>query len=79
MTVFSVHQAKTHLSRILTLLDSDDEVVISRYGKPVARIVPFEQPQIVRKPGALKNLIEFNESFFDELPEEEMSAWNQKF
>jgi len=53
MTVFSVHQAKTHLSRILTLFDSGDEVVISRYGKPVVKIVPFEQPQIVRKPGAL--------------------------
>ena len=76
MTVFSVHEAKTHLSRILTLLDSDEEVVISRYGKPVARIVTFQQPQIVRKTGALKNLIEFNESFFDELPEEGRSAWN---
>ncbi|MDE0309020.1 MAG: type II toxin-antitoxin system prevent-host-death family antitoxin [Acidiferrobacterales bacterium] len=78
MPVFSVHEAKTHLSRILTLLKSDDEVVISRYGTPVARIVPFEQTPRVRKPGALKNLIEFDESFFDELPEEELSAWSQQ-
>ena len=78
MPVFNVHQAKTHLSRILKLLDSDDEVVIARYGKPIARIIPFEQPKITRKPGAYKDLVEFDETFFDELPEEEVFAWEKQ-
>lgn len=77
MQIFNVHQAKTHLSRILKSLESDDEVVIARYGKPIARIIPFEQPQVPRKPGAYKDLIEFDETFFDELPEEEISAWEK--
>ena len=78
MPVFSVHQAKTHLSRILKSLESDDEVVFARYGKPIARIIPFEQAKIPRKPGAYKNLVEFDETFFDELPEEEISAWEKQ-
>ncbi len=78
MSVFSVHEAKTHLSKILTLLDSGEEIIISRYGTPVARILPFEQPPAVRKPGALKNQIEFDDSLFDEPPEDELAVWNQK-
>ncbi len=54
MTTFSVHYAKTHLSRILTTLDVYDEVIITRYGIPIARLIPYA-PQITkRQPGKLK-------------------------
>ncbi len=79
MPVFSVHQAKTHLSRILKSLESDDEVVVTRYGKPIARIIPFEQSKTPRMPGAYKGLIEFDETFFNELPEEKISAWEKQY
>jgi prevent-host-death family protein len=36
----SVHEAKTHLSKLLRRVESGEEVVISRGGKPVARLVP---------------------------------------
>ncbi len=78
MSVFSVHEAKNHLSKILALLDSGEEIIISRCGMPVARILPFEQPAAVRTPDALKNQIEFDNSFFDEFPAEELAVWNQK-
>jgi prevent-host-death family protein len=35
-----VHEAKTHLSRLLALADAGEEVVITRRGEPVAKLVP---------------------------------------
>ena len=44
----SVHEAKTHLSRILRLVASGEEVIITRSGKPVARVVTVQsQPRRV--------------------------------
>ncbi len=77
MHTYSVHQAKTHLSKILAQLKMDDEVIITCYGKPVARVIPYETPKIKREFGILKDQIQIDESFFDELPEEELSAWNE--
>jgi len=41
--VVNVHEAKTHLSRLLARVEAGEEVVIARAGKPVARLVPIEQ------------------------------------
>jgi prevent-host-death family protein len=75
MTSVSVHEAKTHLSRLIDKVLSGEEVVITRRNRVVARIVPPEGPK--KKPllGALKGKIKFDDSFFDPLPEEELNAW----
>jgi prevent-host-death family protein len=36
----SVHEAKTHLSRLLRQVESGEEIVIARGGKPVAKLIP---------------------------------------
>ena len=41
MTVYNVHDAKTHFSKLLDLVINGEEVVIAKAGKPVARILPF--------------------------------------
>ena len=38
---FNVHEAKTHLSRILERVEGGEEIVISRAGTPVAKVVPI--------------------------------------
>lgn len=40
----NVHEAKTHLSRLLERVEAGQEVVIARAGRPVARLVPFARP-----------------------------------
>jgi len=40
VTEVSVHEAKTHLSRLLRRVENGEEIVISRGGKPVAKLVP---------------------------------------
>ena len=37
----NVHEAKTHLSRLLERVESGEEIVIARAGKPIARLVPL--------------------------------------
>lgn len=76
MPTYSVHQAKTHLSRILKILDMNDEVIISCNGKPIARLIPYAPQVTKRQPGRLKNKFKIDDSFFDPLPEAELSAWN---
>ena len=74
MTTVNVHEAKTHLSRLLAQVEAGEEVVIARNGKPVARLVPCEQ-QGKRQFGSLRDRIKLDDSFFDPLPEEELAAW----
>ncbi|MXZ88017.1 MAG: type II toxin-antitoxin system Phd/YefM family antitoxin [Dehalococcoidia bacterium] len=74
MTTVNIHEAKTHLSRLLAQVEAGEDVVIARNGKPVARLVPCEQ-QGKREFGVLKGRIKLDDSFFDPLPEEELAAW----
>ena len=54
----NVHQAKTNLSKLIAQVEAGDEVVLSRSGKPVARIIPWTEPaQTARKLGALAGKI----------------------
>jgi prevent-host-death family protein len=73
----NVHEAKTHLSRLLERAHNGEEIVLAKAGKPYARLVPLadvEKPQ--RKPGRLKGM-KIPDSFFDPLPEEELRLWEE--
>jgi prevent-host-death family protein len=74
----TVHEAKTHLSRLLARVEAGEEIVIARGKKPIARLTP-EVPMKVepRKPGDWKGLIEIGPEFFEPLPEEELRAWGE--
>jgi prevent-host-death family protein len=41
MKTVNTHEAKTHLSRLLKRVAAGEEIVISRAGEPIARLVPF--------------------------------------
>jgi prevent-host-death family protein len=43
MIEVNIHEAKTHLSRLLARVADGEEVIIARSGEPVARIVPIER------------------------------------
>lgn len=49
MTI-NVHEAKTHLSKLLARVVAGERIVIARAGKPIAVLVPIEEPA-PRKPG----------------------------
>ena len=71
----AIHQAKTHLSRLIKKACAGAEVVIARGSTPVVRLVPIDQPPRGRVFGALRGKLVVDDSFFEPLPEEELAAW----
>lgn len=69
MTEVSVHEAKTHLSRLLRRVASGEEIVISRAGTPVARLVAVAPPT-KRQLGRDRGLFVVPDDFNEPLPEE---------
>jgi prevent-host-death family protein len=45
MAMVSVHEAKTHLSRLLRRVESGEEIIIARAGRPIAKLVPTSAPR----------------------------------
>lgn len=72
METINVHDAKTHFSRLLRRVESGEELVISRGGQPVARMVPLEV-DVARPLGFVDYTLP--DSFFDDLPQDELEAW----
>ena len=76
METFTVHKAKTQLSKLIEKACRGEEVIIARGKKPVVRLVAIaEKPQ--RKPGAWKGKITIGPAFFEPLPPEELEAWEK--
>jgi prevent-host-death family protein len=45
----NMHEAKTHLSKLVERVEGGEEIVISRAGKPAAKLVPVETPDLSRR------------------------------
>jgi prevent-host-death family protein len=43
MSTVSAYEAKTHLPRLIKAVEQGETIVITRHGRPVAKLVPFEQ------------------------------------
>ena len=65
----NLHEAKTHLSRLLADVEGGEEIQIARAGKPVARLVPERSAQKPREPGAMEGKIKILPGF-DEYDEQ---------
>jgi prevent-host-death family protein len=75
MASISVYNARAEFSRLIERALAGEEIVITRRGEPAVRLVPVEQDQLKRKPGALKGKFTVPESFFDPLPDEIIDAF----
>jgi prevent-host-death family protein len=67
MDQVNIHQAKTHLSRLLERVAEGEEIIIARSGKPLAKLVPF-RGEVARRPGCLKGKIKIGRDFDAPLP-----------
>ncbi|GAA3383031.1 type II toxin-antitoxin system Phd/YefM family antitoxin [Cryptosporangium minutisporangium] len=57
---FNMHDAKTHLSRIIERVEAGEEIVIDRAGTPVAKIVPLVRRVDRRRIGALAGRVDLS-------------------
>ncbi len=56
---FNIHEAKTHLSRIVSRVEAGEEIVLSRDGRPVAKVVRLDSSVRRVKRGSLRGKITF--------------------
>ncbi|MBF0620792.1 MAG: type II toxin-antitoxin system Phd/YefM family antitoxin [Magnetococcales bacterium] len=75
MSQYTIHAAKTHLSRIINQALTGEEVIIARGKNPLVKLVPITPLPEGRAFGTLKHTGSVDERFFDPLPEEELAAW----
>ena len=69
MEIVNIHQAKTHLSRLLERAAKGEQIIIGKAGKPVAKLVSYRPSEKPRKPGIWKGRVRIAEDF-DSLPAE---------
>jgi len=72
MDQINIHTAKTHLSKLIA---NGKEVIIARYGQPVAKLVPIQPVLKNRIPGTARGKIKILDTFFDPLPDEMTDAF----
>jgi len=73
---YTVHQAKTHFSRLLKEAEAGQEVVVLRGKKPVAKIVAIDKPAAENPPfrliGAYRGRMRFDDSAFAPATDEDL-------
>ncbi len=71
--IVNVHEAKTHLSRLLEQAHAGEEIILAKAGKPYARLVPLAAAPSRRQAGRLAGRL--GDGFFDALADDELRAW----
>lgn len=67
--IVNIHEAKTHLSRLLRKVQDGEEIVIARDGRPVAKLVPTGATLGPRMPGSAKGRLKIRRDFDAPLPD----------
>ncbi len=70
MKSVNIHEAKTHLSRLVERAAAGEEIIIAKSGKPVAKLVPFVEDLTPRPFGTMRGKIWMADDFDDPLPPE---------
>jgi prevent-host-death family protein len=74
MQTVNIHQAKTHLSRLVARVERGESFVIARAGKPLARVVPVEAKESSKdRLGFMKGEISVPKDF-DQMGRDEIAA-----
>ncbi len=75
MRTVNIHEAKTHLSRLVEEVSHGEEVVIAKAGKPMARLVPLRTAGKRRRLGMLAGKFSVPVDFDAPLPEELIASF----
>lgn len=75
MKTVNIHEAKTHLSRLLKRVAAGEEIVIANAGRPVARLVPVVDGGAPRELGFAPEGLRIAEDFDAPLPPEVLAAF----
>ena len=76
MIRLNIHEAKTHLSRYLPLLEAGETIILCKRNVPIAEIKPIKKRRTQpRKLGFMKGQFQVTDAFYEPLPEELLPAF----
>jgi prevent-host-death family protein len=75
MTTVNIHEAKTHLSRLVDEVAAGAEIIIAKAGKPMARLVAISAPVRKKHLGLLKGKIKVANDFNSPLDDETLATF----
>lgn len=79
----NVHDAKTHLSKLIDRAHAGEEIILAKAGEPWAKIVPYTvtEPLPRRQPGRFKHLLKDvpSDIWFEPMADDELDAWEGKY
>ena len=73
MVEVNIHEAKTHLSRLVARAAAGEEIVIAKAGKPMARLVAYREKTEPRQAGSLKGQIWMSDDWDSDAVNEEIA------
>jgi len=74
-SIVNIHEAKTHLSRLVDEVAAGAEVIIAKAGKPMARLSPIAAPVRKKRLGMLKGKIKVPDDFNAPLDDNVLAAF----
>lgn len=76
MIIYTIHAAKTNLSRLIEQACAGEEVIIARDRQPLVRLVPIEAAPQRRVFGAMRGKATVTDAFFEPLSPADLQAWD---
>ena len=74
-TTINIHEAKTHLSRLVDEVAAGTEIIIAKAGKPMARLAPLSSPARKKQLGLLKGKIKVPDDFNAPLDDDTLTSF----
>lgn len=75
MAIVNMHEAKTHLSRLVARVAAGEEIIIARSGRPVAKLTRMDDDLPPRPLGTMRGQIHVPADFDDPLPPEVLALF----
>jgi prevent-host-death family protein len=75
MSIVTVHDAKTNLSKLLARVEAGEEIIIARGKTPIARLTPIYGLPAKRQFGAFKGVVSVGPEFFEPMTDAELAKW----
>lgn len=69
MQIRNIHNAKSHLSELVELAYSGEDVIICKAGKPMVKLVRYQEEEGTRQPGSWRGKVKIAKDFDDVTPE----------
>lgn len=76
MRIVNIHEAKAQLSRLVDAAAGGEEIIITKTGRPAARLVPMKRASVTRRFGGLKGKVRMQDDFDSPLADDVISAFD---